>query len=115
MKERRPSPPNASVAEELHGVFRQPAQSLWEESHHRRKVVRRLSINITRVERLFAAHSASPAPSTATTRSRRRVGLVILDVIAVVTGLDLIVTGALEHCRLYEFLGYVLRGLRETR
>ena len=76
--------------------------------------MRRLSINITPVERLLAAHSASPAPSTASTRSRRRVGLVILDVMVVVTGLDLTVTGALEHCRLYEFLGHVPRALRET-
>ena len=37
---------------------------------------------------------------------------VVLEVLLVLTGLDLAVTGALGHCPLYKRLGYVPRSLR---
>ena len=38
--------------------------------------------------------------------------LVVLDVLLVVAGLDLVVTGALGHCPLYHRLGYTPSSLR---
>jgi hypothetical protein len=39
-------------------------------------------------------------------------GLVVLEVLLVLAGLDLMVTGALGHCPLYRKLGYVPPSLR---
>ena len=39
-------------------------------------------------------------------------GIVILEVLLILAGLDLIVTGALGHCPLYSRLGHVPRSLR---
>ena len=39
-------------------------------------------------------------------------GVVVLEVLLVIAGLDLMVTGALGHCPLYNKLGYVPRSLR---
>lgn len=40
---------------------------------------------------------------------------VVLEVLLVLAGLDLLVTGALGHCPLYQKLGHVPRSLRESR
>lgn len=40
---------------------------------------------------------------------------VVLEVLLVLAGLDLVVTGALGHCPLYRKLGYVPRSLRGLR
>ncbi|GAA3857408.1 YgaP-like transmembrane domain [Amycolatopsis tucumanensis] len=40
---------------------------------------------------------------------------VVLEVLLVLAGLDLLVTGALGHCPLYRKLGYVPRSLRRPR
>lgn len=40
---------------------------------------------------------------------------VVLEVLLVLAGLDLLVTGALGHCPLYQKLGYVPRSLRRPR
>ncbi|MGW5723403.1 YgaP family membrane protein [Amycolatopsis sp. NPDC003865] len=40
---------------------------------------------------------------------------VVLEVLLVLAGVDLLVTGALGHCPLYQKLGYVPRSLRRTR
>lgn len=37
---------------------------------------------------------------------------IVLEVLLVLAGLDLVVTGALGHCPLYQRLGYVPRSLR---
>ena len=37
---------------------------------------------------------------------------VVLEILLILTGLDLIVTGALGHCPLYQKLGYVPSSLR---
>ena len=39
---------------------------------------------------------------------------VVLEVLLVLAGLDLVVTGALGHCPLYRKLGYVPRSLRSS-
>jgi uncharacterized membrane protein HdeD (DUF308 family) len=39
-------------------------------------------------------------------------GVVVLEVLLVLTGLDLVITGALGHCPLYHKLGHVPRSLR---
>jgi uncharacterized membrane protein HdeD (DUF308 family) len=41
-------------------------------------------------------------------------GLVVLEVLLVLAGLDLIVTGALGHCPLYRKLGHTPPSLRRT-
>lgn len=40
---------------------------------------------------------------------------VVLEVLLVLAGLDLLVTGALGHCPLYQKLGYVPRSLRRSQ
>ena len=79
--------------------------------------MRRLSVNITPPER-FARVGVGLAGVIAGVwllTSASGVGLVILEVLLVVAGLDLVVTGALGHCPLYRRLGYVPRSLRGAR
>ena len=40
--------------------------------------------------------------------------VVALEIVLILAGLDLIVTGALGHCPLYSKLGYVPRSLRRS-
>ncbi|HEX6668764.1 MAG TPA: YgaP-like transmembrane domain [Gemmatimonadales bacterium] len=76
----------------------------------------RWSVNITPAERVArvlvglvgavgGVWLASGAPSTV---------VAVLEVLLVVAGLDLVVTGALGHCPLYQKLGHVPRSLRRT-
>jgi Protein of unknown function (DUF2892) len=78
---------------------------------------RRLSVNITPIERsgriiigalgaVFGALLLASASGAVA---------VVLEVLLVVAGLDLIVTGALGHCPLYQKLGYVPASLRRSR
>ena len=39
-------------------------------------------------------------------------GVVVLEILLILAGLDLVVTGALGHCPLYSRLGHVPRSLR---
>ena len=41
-------------------------------------------------------------------------GVVVLELLLVLTGLDLVVTGALGHCPLYKRLGYTPSSLRRA-
>lgn len=79
--------------------------------------MRRLPINITPTERLarVAVGLAGAIIGVWLLTSASGVGLVILEVLLVLAGLDLVVTGALGHCPLYQRLGYVPRSLREAR
>ena len=74
---------------------------------------RRLSINITPAERagriLMGAVAIIAAVVLLT--SAGSVFAVVLEVLLAVAGLDLVVTGALGHCPLYQKLGYVPRSI----
>lgn len=78
--------------------------------------MRHLPINITPPERVarIAVGLAGAIAGVWLLTSVSGVGLVILEVLLVLAGLDLIVTGALGHCPLYRRLGYVPRSLREA-
>ena len=78
--------------------------------------MKRPAVNITPIERagrvLLGALGAivgivllASAPSA---------GIAVLEVLLVLTGLDLVVTGALGHCPLYHKLGHMPPSLRRT-
>lgn len=79
--------------------------------------MRRLPINITPAERLarVAVGLVGAIAGVWLLTSASGVGLMILEVLLVLAGLDLVVTGALGHCPLYGRLGYVPRSLRGAR
>ncbi len=79
--------------------------------------MRRLPINITPVERLarVAVGLAGAIVGVWLLAFASGVGLVVLEALLVLAGLDLVVTGALGHCPLYRRLGHVPRSLREAR
>ena len=79
--------------------------------------MRRLPINITPTERLarVAVGLAGAIAGVWLLTSASGLGLAILEVLLVLAGLDLVVTGALGHCPLYRRLGYVPHSLREAR
>ena len=76
--------------------------------------MRRLPINITPAERLarVALGLAGAIIGVWLLASASGVGLIILEVMLVLAGLDLVVTGAVGFCPLYRRLGYVPRSLR---
>lgn len=79
--------------------------------------MRRLPINITPAERLarVAVGLAGAIAGVWLLTAASGLGLAILEVLLVLAGLDLVVTGALGHCALYRRLGYVPRSQREAR
>ena len=76
--------------------------------------MRRLPINITPAEQLVrvAVGLTGAIAGVWLLTSASGVGLAILEVMLVLAGLDLVVTGAVGHCPLYRRLGYVPRSLR---
>lgn len=76
--------------------------------------MRRPPINITPAERLarVAVGLAGTIIGAWLLASASGVGLIILEVMLVLAGLDLVVTGALGHCPLYQRLGHVPPSLR---
>lgn len=79
--------------------------------------MRHLPINITPVERLarVAVGLAGAIIGVWLLAFASGVGLVVLEALLVLVGIDLVVTGALGHCPLYRRLGHVPRSLREAR
>ena len=79
---------------------------------HRRS--RRPSVNLTRVERVARVVLGGLAAVTALVllTAVGSVLAVVLVLLLLASGLDLVVTGALGHCPLYQRLGYVPRSLR---
>jgi hypothetical protein len=79
--------------------------------------MRRPSINITPAERAarVAIGLAGPIAGLWLLASASGAGLIVLEILLVLAGLDLVVTGALGHCPLYRRLGYVPRSLGTTR
>lgn len=78
--------------------------------------MRRPTVNITPVERagriaIGVAATIFGAILLASAGGALAVGL---EVLLVLTGLDLAITGALGHCPLYHKLGYVPASLRRT-
>jgi len=76
--------------------------------------LRRPPINITPAERLgrIAVGIAGTLAGLLLLGSTGGTAAVVLEVLLVLVGLDLAVTGALGHCPLYKRLGYVPRSLR---
>ncbi len=75
---------------------------------------RRLAVNITpaeRVGRVLLGGLAAIAGAILLTSAGSLLA-VILEVLLIVAGLDLVVTGALGHCPLYHKLGYTPTSLR---
>lgn len=80
----------------------------------RRPARRRLSINITPAERTgrVVLGAAAAIVGVVLLTSAGSVLAVVLELLLVAAGLDLVVTGALGHCPLYQRLGYVPSSLR---
>ena len=78
---------------------------------------RRFAVNITPIERagriLIGAAASILAVVLLTTAAS--VIAVVLELLLVAAGLDLVVTGALGHCPLYQKLGHVPMSLRSPK
>ena len=77
---------------------------------------RRLTVNITPTERfgrIFIGAAAAIAAVVLLT-SAGSILAVVLEVLLFAAGVDLVVTGALGHCPLYQKLGFVPRSLRSA-
>ena len=75
---------------------------------------RRLSINITPIERAcrIVLGAAAVVAAIALLTGAGSAVAVILEVLLASAGLDLVVTGALGHCPLYQKLGFVPSSIR---
>jgi hypothetical protein len=75
---------------------------------------RRLSVNITPAERggRIVIGAAAAVAGVVLLASAGSVIAVVLELLLIGAGLDLVVTGALGHCPLYQRLGYVPKSLR---
>ncbi|MBW4078257.1 MAG: DUF2892 domain-containing protein [Acidobacteria bacterium] len=73
-----------------------------------------MSINITPAERIarIAMGGVGVIAGAVLLASAVSILAVILEVILIVAGLDLVITGALGHCPLYAKLGHVPKSLR---
>ena len=74
-----------------------------------------LSVNITPVERVgrVLIGTVAAVGGAFLLASASSALAVILEVLLVLAGLDLVVTGALGHCPLYQRLGHVPSSLKE--
>ena len=75
---------------------------------------RRFSVNITPAERVgrIVLGAAAALVGIVWLTSAGSALAVVLELLLVAAGLDLVVTGALGHCPLYQRLGFVPRSLR---
>lgn len=82
--------------------------------HHRRHG--RFPVNITPAERIgrVVMGTAAALAGLMLLSSTASVLAVVLEVLLIVAGADLIVTGALGHCPLYQRLGHVPASLRRS-
>lgn len=76
--------------------------------------MRRLPVNITPIERAgrVVTGAAAAIAGLVLLASAGGALAVVLEVLLVLAGLDLVVTGALGHCPLYRKLGHVPPSLR---
>ena len=79
--------------------------------------VHRPSVNITPVERAgrIVVGAAAAIVGVVLLLTAGSVLAVALEVLLVAAGLDLLITGALGHCPLYQRLGYVPAALRRPQ
>ena len=77
----------------------------------------RPTINITPLERMgrIVLGAAAAVFGVLLLASASGLVVVLLEVLLVLAGLDLVVTGALGHCPLYRKLGYVPPSLRSSQ
>ena len=77
----------------------------------------RWSVNITPVERVgrILVGAVGVVGGAVLLAGAGSVLAVILELLLILTGLDLMITGALGHCPLYQKLGYVPSSLRGGR
>ena len=75
---------------------------------------RRLAVNITPVERggRIAIGLAAAIVGVVLLASAGSALAIVLEVLLIAAGLDLVITGALGHCPLYQRLGHVPASLR---
>ena len=78
--------------------------------------MRRPVVNITPLERAgrILVGLVGVVGGVALLASASGAGVVALEVLLVLAGLDLMVTGALGHCPLYRKLGYTPRSMRSA-
>lgn len=76
--------------------------------------MKRPTVNITPTERVgrVLVGAVGLIGGIALLASATSAGIVVLEVLLALAGLDLIVTGALGHCPLYRKLGHTPRSLR---
>ena len=87
-------------------------------TEHKTKEVswRRPSVNITPLERwgrVVVGTAGVVAGALLLTTAGNAV-VIVLEILLILAGLDLVVTGALGHCPLYSKLGYVPKSLRRS-
>jgi hypothetical protein len=77
----------------------------------------RPSVNITAIERVgrIAMGAGAAIIGVVLLTSASTVWAIALEVLLIVAGLDLVVTGAIGHCPLYQRLGHVPASLRRSR
>ncbi|UTM39975.1 DUF2892 domain-containing protein (plasmid) [Rhodococcus pyridinivorans] len=80
-------------------------------------MARRWSLNITPAERLgrIVVGVAAITAGIVLLFQSPGLGVAVLEVLLILAGLDLAVTGALGHCPLYAALGYQPKSLRGVR
>ena len=78
---------------------------------------RRLAVNITTIERVerILVGAAAPILGVILLTSATALIAAVLELLLVAAGLDLVVTGALGHCPLYQKLGHVPKWLRSPK
>ena len=78
--------------------------------------MRRPKVNISPAERVgrIVLGGAAAVAGVVLLGSAGGALLAVLEVLLILAGLDLVVTGALGHCPLYKKLGHVPRSLRST-
>ena len=77
----------------------------------------RLSVNISPIERggRIAIGLAAAIVAVVLLASAGSAVAVVLEALLVAAGLDLVITGALGHCPLYQRLGHIPASLRGSR
>ena len=78
--------------------------------------MKRPTVNITPLERMgrIAIGLIGVFAGLLLLRHPDPAGMVVLEILLVVAGLDMVVTGALGHCPLYHKLGHVPASLRKA-